>query len=171
MAELTNIGMTSQSSEDRKHFLIGIISDTHSRLSQATLNIFKGVDIIIHAGDIGAPEILEVLEHTAPVIAVRGNMDGGSWINELPDSRVVKIGKVLLYVLHDLYELDLDPKAGGFNAVISGHTHRPVIKEQDGVLYLNPGSVSYPGYAGQNTVALLQVKGKRLSARFVEVGE
>ncbi len=163
--------MKSQSSEDRKDFLIGIISDTHGRLNQATLNIFKGVDIIIHAGDIGAPEILEVLEHTAPVIAVRGNMDGGSWINDLPDTRVVKVGKVLLYVLHDLYELDLDPQAGGFSAVISGHTHRPAIKKQNWVLYLNPGSVSYPGYAGRATVVLLHVKGKRLSARFVEVGE
>jgi putative phosphoesterase len=163
--------MKSQSSEDRKDFLIGIISDTHSRLNQATLNIFKGVDIIIHAGDIGAPEILEVLEHTAPVIAVRGNMDGGSWINDLPDTRVVKVGKVLLYVLHDLYELDLDPQAGGFSAVISGHTHRPAIEEQNGVLYLNPGSISYPGYADRATIVLLQVKGKRLSARFVEVGE
>ena len=163
--------MASQSSEDRKDFLIGIISDTHGRLNQATLNIFKGVDRIIHAGDIGAPEILEVLEHTAPVIAVRGNMDGGSWINDLPDSRVVKVGKVLLYVLHDLYELDLDPQAGGFNAVISGHTHRTALKEQNGVLYLNPGSVSYPGYTRRATVALLQIKGKRLSTRFVEVGK
>jgi putative phosphoesterase len=84
---------------------------------------------------------------------------------------MVKVGKVVLYVLHDLSELDLDPRAGGIDAVISGHTHRPAIKEQNGVLYLNPGSVSYPGYADRAMVALLQVKGKRLSARFVEVGE
>jgi putative phosphoesterase len=158
--------MTSQSSEDRKDFLIGIISDTHGRLNQATLNIW-----IIHAGDIGAPEILEVLEHTAPVFAVRGNMDGGSWINDLPDTRVVRVGKVLLYVLHDLCELDLDPQTCGFNAVISGHTHRAALKEQNGVLYLNPGSVSCPGYTHRATVALLQIKGKRLSAHFVEVGK
>ncbi len=163
--------MTTQSSLDPKDFLIGIISDTHGRLNQAPLDILKGVDLIIHAGDIGAPEILELLQRTAPVIAVRGNMDGGSWTNGLPDTRVVKVGQVLLYVLHDLCQLDLDPRAGGFKVVISGHTHRTSIKEQNGVLYINPGSVSYPGVTRPATVALIQIKGKRLSARLVEVGQ
>ena len=163
--------MTSQSLQDTKDIWVGIISDTHGRLHQSTFKIFEGVDRIIHAGDIGAPEILEVLERIAPVAAVRGNMDGGAWTKDLPDTRVVKIGKVLLYVLHDLGQLALAPQASGFDAVISGHTHRKALKKQNGVLYINPGSVSYPGYTRQATVALLQINGKKMSVRFVKVGE
>ena len=97
-------------------------------------------------------------------------MDGGSWTHDLPDTRVIKWGQVLLYVIHDLGALDLDPQAGGFHAVISGHTHRAALKEQNGVLYINPGSASYPGNSQRATVALLRVSGTHLSARFVEAG-
>lgn len=151
--------------------MIGIISDTHGRLNQDAVDLFGNVDLIIHAGDIGAPEILETLKRRASLIAVRGNMDGGSWTNDLQDTRAVKVGKVLLYVIHDLGELNLDPKAGRYNAVISGHTHRSAIMEQDGVLYLNPGSASYPGDSHRATVALLRIKDTSLTASFVEVGE
>ena len=163
--------MTSQPFQNKKNCLIGVISDTHGRLNRDAVDLFEDVDFIIHAGDIGAPEILEALERRAPIFAVRGNMDGGSWTNDLPDTRVVKLGGALLYVIHDLGELDLDPRASGYDAVINGHTHRTAIREQNGVLYLNPGSASYPGDSQRPTVALLQVKGTDLSARFVEVGE
>ncbi|UCH21956.1 MAG: metallophosphoesterase family protein [Deltaproteobacteria bacterium] len=153
----------------REDFLVGLISDTHGVLNPAVMKLFDGVHEIIHAGDIGAPDVLDVLGRIAPVIAVRGNMDGGSWISDLPDVKVVEVGKVILYVLHDLHQLDLDPYAAGFNAIISGHTHRTAIREQNGILYVNPGSASFPGINYAATIALLRISGERLTARIVEI--
>ncbi|HXM43205.1 MAG TPA: metallophosphoesterase family protein, partial [Bryobacteraceae bacterium] len=98
-----------------------------------------GVDLIVHAGDVGTPEILDALRAVAPLVAVRGNVDTGAWASALPTTAVAEAGGTLIYVLHDLNELDLDPAAAGFGAVVSGHTHKPGSLERAGVLYINPG--------------------------------
>ena len=99
---------------------IGIISDTHGLVRQCVVKAFKDVDLIVHAGDTGKPEVLKTLQTIARVYPVRGNVDGGKWADKLPETEVVKVGQVYLYVLHDVNELDLDPVAAGFNAVGSG---------------------------------------------------
>lgn len=104
------------------------------------IEALRGSDHIIHAGDIGAPDILDQLSAIAPVTAVRGNVDKGAWARKLPETEVVEAGGVSIYVLHDLAQLDLKPKAAGFAAVISGHTHVPRQEMRGGVLYFNPGS-------------------------------
>lgn len=121
-------------------FRVGVLSDTHGVLRPEVLPTLEGADEIIHAGDIVDPEILTQLGQIAPVHAVRGNVDGGSWAARLPKTEVVGIGKALIYVLHDVGRLDLDPAAAGFSAVVFGHSHRPELRRENGVLYLNPGS-------------------------------
>ena len=120
--------------------LIGVISDTHGLLRPEAIDALAGVELIIHAGDIGNPQILEALAQIAPVHAVRGNTDRADWAADLPHTRVVEVGGLLIYVLHELFTLDLDPAAAGFAAVIFGHSHSPHMERKNGVLYLNPGS-------------------------------
>lgn len=148
-------------------YLVGVISDTHGHLRPEGLKAFESADLIIHAGDIGKPAVLEALRRVAPVYAVRGNMDAGGWARELPERKVVEVGAVLIYVLHDLYDLDLDPAAAGFSAVISGHTHKPLIDRQGSVLFLNPGSAG--PFRSPATVALLHLRGSSLQAQVVEL--
>ena len=119
---------------------IGVISDTHGLLRAEALAALRGSERIIHAGDIGSPPILEQLATIAPVTAVRGNVDKGAWARTLPQTEVLEIGGIVIYVLHDLSELDLRPEAAGFRVVISGHSHVPKLEERHGVLYFNPGS-------------------------------
>jgi putative phosphoesterase len=120
--------------------IVGVISDTHGLLRPEALEALAGVDLIIHAGDIGGPDIIDPLRRIAPVHAVRGNVDRGFWANEFSPTEIVEVEGQSLYTLHDLNELDLDPAAAGFRVVISGHTHDPLVKEERGVVYLNPGS-------------------------------
>ena len=155
--------------QHKDNFLIGVISDTHGFLPPAALKSLEGTDLIIHAGDIGKPDILEALRSIAPVVAVRGNMDYGDWTQDLPQTEVVELGDVLLYVLHDVYRLDVEPSAAGFRAVISGHSHRPSVEDVGGVLFLNPGSAGQPGRRRPASVALLHVRGTSLDAWFVEL--
>ncbi|HEU4368846.1 MAG TPA: metallophosphoesterase family protein [Methylomirabilota bacterium] len=119
---------------------LGVISDTHGLVRPEALAALAGVERIVHAGDIGAPEVLDALARIAPVTAVRGNNDRAAWAAGIPETDVVEVGGLALYVLHDLHELDLDPGAAGFAAVIAGHSHRPRVEERDGVVYVNPGS-------------------------------
>jgi putative phosphoesterase len=119
---------------------IGVISDTHGLLRPEAIEALRGSDHIIHAGDVGAPEILDKLASIARVTAVRGNVDKGAWSRKLPESDVLEIGGISIYVLHDLAQLDLKPKAAGFAVVVSGHSHIPKQETRDGVLYFNPGS-------------------------------
>jgi putative phosphoesterase len=147
--------------------LLGIISDTHGLLRPEAVNALREVKLIIHAGDVGAPEILNQLKGIAPVFAVRGNVDTQAWARELPATAIVEAGGISLYVLHNLQELDLKPEASGFHAVISGHTHQPEQHERGGVLYLNPGSAGPRRFHLPVTVALLDVTKKPLRARIV----
>jgi uncharacterized protein len=119
---------------------VGVISDTHGLLRPEAVAALTGVERIIHAGDIGERAVLDTLGRLAPVSAVRGNNDRGGWARDIPETEVVEIGGVAVYVLHDLHELDLDPRAAGFAAVIAGHSHQPRQEVRDGVLYFNPGS-------------------------------
>ena len=149
--------------------LIGVISDTHGLLRPEAVKALKGVELIIHAGDIGASKVLAGLERLAPVYAVRGNIDRGDWARNLPLTRVVEVGGVLLYVLHELFTLDLDPAAVGFAAVIYGHSHSPHLERKDGVLYLNPGSAGPRRFTLPVTVALLRVQNNGLISEFIEL--
>jgi len=119
---------------------IGVISDTHGLLRWEAEAALAKVDHIIHAGDVGTPEVLERLERIAPLTVVRGNNDKGPWADKLPASAIVDICGQRLYVLHDIAQLDIDPVADGFAAVIAGHSHKPAASDRNGVLYLNPGS-------------------------------
>jgi uncharacterized protein len=119
---------------------LGIISDTHGLLRPEAVEAMRGSDRILHAGDVGAPEILEALARMAPLTAIRGNVDTAPWARRLPSTEVVEAGDVSIYMLHDLAQLDLKPGAAGFRVVIYGHSHQPKIEEKNGVLYFNPGS-------------------------------
>jgi hypothetical protein len=141
---------------------VGVISDTHGWLRPEALEALRGSDRIVHAGDIGSLEVLEGLEALAPVTAVRGNVDTGAWARRLSRTAVLELGGAHLYVLHDLNELDLDPKAGGFAAVIAGHSHRPMHEERDGVLYFNPGSAGPRRFTLPVAVGRLVVDGTSL---------
>jgi len=119
---------------------IGVISDTHGLLRPQAVAALQGSALIIHAGDVGSPEILDEVRRIAPVVAVRGNVDRDGWAVRLPHSEIVEHDGIRLYVVHILEDLDLDAPTAGFHAVITGHTHRPKIETKDGVLYFNPGS-------------------------------
>lgn len=119
---------------------IGVISDTHGLLRPEAVELLRGSEHIIHAGDIGAPEIIRALEKVAPVTAIRGNVDTQTWARRFAETEIVDLGGVLIYVIHDVNALDLKPNAAGFAAVISGHSHQPKQEVKDGVLYFNPGS-------------------------------
>lgn len=119
---------------------IGIISDTHGLLRPEATRLLAGVHHIIHAGDIGRPEVIADLARIAPVTAIRGNVDSGDWAAAYPTTARVTLGGRTIFVLHNLKELDVDPAAEGIDVVVSGHSHRPKTETIDGVLYLNPGS-------------------------------
>jgi putative phosphoesterase len=119
---------------------IGLISDTHGLLRPEALRALEGCELIVHAGDVGKPEILDDLRVIAPVVAVRGNVDKGDWASRLPLTAVVPAKSARIYVIHDIHELDIDPAAAGFAIVVSGHSHKASREERSGVLYLNPGS-------------------------------
>jgi putative phosphoesterase len=146
---------------------VGVISDTHGLVRPEAVAALAGVERIVHAGDIGSRDVLEALARVAPVTAVRGNNDRGAWAADVAPTEVVEVGGVSLYVLHDLHELDLDPRAAGFAAVIAGHSHQPRIEERDGVLYLNPGSAGPRRFRLPVSLAHLTITGPRVSARLV----
>ena len=150
-------------------YKIGVISDTHGLVRKSVLKSFKGVDLIVHAGDVGEPKVLDTLQTVAMVHPVRGNVDGGKWTNNLPLTEVVEVGQVYLYVLHDLGSLELDPAAAGFNAVISGHSHIPKIKKVDDILYLNPGSAGPKRFDYPISIAFLYIKGTSIETEIVEL--
>jgi uncharacterized protein len=153
----------------RSRTIVGVISDTHGLLRPQALTALDGADLIIHAGDVGDPQVLSQLRAIAPTRAVRGNIDTGAWAAALPMTEVVDIGDVHLYVLHDLAALDLDPKAAGFAAVISGHTHRPAAAVRNGVLYLNPGSAGRRRFDLPIALARLEIVGGRVSPEIIEL--
>lgn len=149
--------------------LVGVISDTHGQLRPQVIRTLNGVELIIHAGDIGGPHLLAALEGIAPVAAVRGNTDRGEWARRLPRTRLLELGGVRLYVLHELGALDLSPAAAGLAAVIFGHSHQPQWQRQHGVLYLNPGSAGPRRFTYPVTLALLRVQDAKLRPEIVDL--
>src|SRR5712672_3999575 len=150
---------------------IGLISDTHGLLRQEAIEALRGSELIIHAGDVGKPAILEELRKIAPVVAVRGNVDEGEWAKALPQSAVAEAGSVLIYVLHDVNTLDLNPKAAGFHIVVSGHSHKPEKLERNGVLYINPGSAGPRRFQLPITLARLELGSTCPEVEFMELEE
>ena len=148
---------------------VGVISDTHGLLRPEAIEALTGSDVVVHAGDVGGMDILVQLRAIAPTFAVRGNVDTGTWAKSLPMTEVVEVGQLQLYVLHDLATLDLDPRAAGFAAVISGHSHRPSAEMSHGVLYLNPGSIGPRRFTLPIAMARLRVAGERLSHEMIEL--
>ena len=150
-------------------FRIGLLSDTHGLLRPEAQAFLRGSDHIIHAGDICAPEVLAALQALAPVTAVRGNCDRGPWVGPLPEAATVRVGGLLIHVLHDLGQLALDPVRAGIRVVVSGHSHRPLAEEREGVLFVNPGSCGPRRFRLPVAVAELRVYGDRVVARLVDL--
>jgi uncharacterized protein len=149
--------------------VVGLISDTHGLLRDEAMAALAGSDLIIHAGDVGKPEILERLRTVAPVIAVRGNIDKGAWAAALPMTSVVEAGPAIFYVLHDVKELDLDPAAAGFHIVVSGHSHKPSRSERAGVIYVNPGSAGPRRFKLPITVARIDLHESPWKVEWIEL--
>ncbi|HEY0681468.1 MAG TPA: metallophosphoesterase family protein [Steroidobacter sp.] len=149
--------------------VIGVVSDTHGLLRPEALKHLVDVERIIHAGDIGSPHVLEKLQSLAPVSAVRGNNDKGAWAEAIPESLLIEVRGHSIHVLHDLAQIDLSPAAAGIDVVISGHSHKPVIDEREGVLFLNPGSIGPRRFRLPIALARLYVTDTAVRAEIIEL--
>jgi putative phosphoesterase len=148
---------------------VGLISDTHGLLRPEARDFLRGSDCIVHAGDICDPQVLEELAALAPVTAVRGNNDHGSWAERLRDTEILQVGAIRLYAIHDLSLLDIEPGAAGIRVVISGHSHKPHVEERNGVLFVNPGSAGPRRFKLPISAGELLIEGGSVSARTVEL--
>ena len=149
--------------------IIGLISDTHGLLRPEAVRALAGCELIVHAGDVGKPEIIDRLQAVAPVVAVRGNIDKGEWASRLPLSAVVEAKSARIYVIHDVHDLDIDPAAAGFAIVVSGHSHKASREERSGVLYLNPGSAGPRRFRLPITLARLDLRHSPWDVTFIEL--
>jgi uncharacterized protein len=148
---------------------VGLISDTHGLLRPEAERCLQGCDHIIHAGDIGKPEVLDRLAVLGPVTAIKGNVDKGDWAARLPWNDYVQIQGVFIHVLHDISELDIDPVAAEVNVVVSGHSHVPKIAERGGILFVNPGSAGPRRFKLPVSLAELRITGSRVEVKIVEL--
>lgn len=148
---------------------IGVISDTHGLLRPEALAALRGSALLLHAGDIGSPEVLEQLQSIASVTAVRGNNDTATWSQHIPTTTRLTIERTTIYMLHDLKEFDLDPVSEDIQIVIAGHSHRPSIERRDGVLYLNPGSAGPRRFKLPISVATLEIDGATAQATLIDL--
>ena len=153
-----------------REFVVGVISDTHGLLRPEALDVLRGSDMIIHAGDVGKPEVIARLGEVAPLHVVCGNIDNGSWAAALPMTELVEVGDHRFFVLHYIAQLDVDPVAAGFAAVVFGHSHRPSIETRNGVLFLNPGSAGPRRFKLPITVARVKTSGRHIRADIVDLG-
>ncbi|MFL6446008.1 MAG: metallophosphoesterase family protein [Candidatus Sulfotelmatobacter sp.] len=156
---------------EENFILIGVISDTHGLLRPEAMAALRGAEQIVHAGDVGKPEILQQLGEIAPVTAVRGNIDKGTWALKLPETQVVELSDITIYVLHDLGTLDLKPQAAGFEVVISGHSHVPKQELRDGVLYFNPGSAGPRRFKLPITVGRIFIENGAVRGEIVTIAD
>lgn len=150
-------------------YKVGILSDTHGLIRPEVEKVLAGCDQILHAGDVGKASVLKRLARIAPVMAVRGNMDAGSWSHSLPVREMVEIDGIFFYMLHDLYHLDVEPSAAGIHVVVSGHTHQPKIFQKNGVTYLNPGSAGHRRFSYPVSVAMVRIENGIATPRIVEI--
>jgi putative phosphoesterase len=158
-----------QGTEQSGESFVGVISDTHSLVRPQALIALAGAERIIHAGDIGHPTVLTALETIVPVVAVRGNNDRDAWAAAIPETVIVEVDGLRLYVLHDIKTLDFDPTTAGFSGVISGHSHRPRLEQRAGVWFINPGSAGPRRFTLPVTVARLYVHAGTLTPELVEL--
>ena len=154
---------------NRSHLRVGLISDTHGLLRPEAESFLQDSDYIVHAGDICDPAILEALAGLAPVTAVRGNNDRGLWADRLQQIEYLRVGSILILILHDRADLNLDPAVAGVRVVVSGHSHKPLVQERGGVLYVNPGSAGPRRFKLPIAVGELLIAGTSVSARTVEL--
>jgi len=149
--------------------VVGLISDTHGLVRPQALDALRGVDLVIHAGDIGKPEVVEALMRIAPITVIKGNNDRGAWAKKLPDTTILSVGGVRLFLIHDVHDLDFDPFERGIAAVISGHSHKPSIIKRDGVLFVNPGSAGPRRFKLPVVVGKLRIADGKLKAVIIEL--
>jgi len=152
-----------------KRQTVGVISDTHGLLRPEVLKVFKGVSLILHAGDIGDPEVLERLRVLAPVVAVRGNNDRDAWSKRIPEIQTVHAGNAAICMIHDVKELKDTAALQKFQAVVSGHSHKPRIEKREGVLFLNPGSAGPRRFKLPISVARMTIQGAAVHAEIIEL--
>jgi uncharacterized protein len=148
---------------------IGLISDTHGLVRPEALAALEGSQLILHAGDVGRPEVLDALRAVAPVCAVRGNNDRGAWAQRLPERRTVRVANVLVHLVHDLSDLRIDPRRRGIALVVSGHSHRPVVRHEDGVVFANPGSAGPRRFSLPVSLARCEIVGRRVRVRLIQI--
>jgi putative phosphoesterase len=149
--------------------LIGLISDTHGLIRPQALAALKGVHLIIHAGDVGKPEVIKALKAIAPLVVIKGNIDKDAWADSLPETKALKISAARLYVIHNVKELDFAPGARGFSVVISGHSHKPSVVTRDGVLFVNPGSAGPKRFKLPVAVGKLRVGARHITAELIDL--
>ena len=149
--------------------VIGLISDTHGLIRPQALDALKGVDLIIHAGDIGKREVIDALQDIAPVLAIKGNNDIGGWAHRFPETKLVKSGNTRLFVIHNVNELGCDPIARGYQVVVSGHSHKPSVSTRAGVLFVNPGSAGPRRFKLPIAVGKLFIEDNRVNATIIEL--
>jgi len=148
---------------------VGLISDTHGLLRPEALAFLEGSDHIVHGGDICDASVLEALSALAPVTAVRGNNDDGSWASRLRETELFQVGEIFIYAIHDLAHLEMAPSAAGVQVVVSRHSHKPSVERRDGILYVNPGSAGPRRFKLPVSIGELTVTGRSVSARIVEL--
>jgi putative phosphoesterase len=148
---------------------VGLVSDTHGLLRPEVRAFLMGSDYIVHGGDIGGLEILDELAVIAPLIAVRGNNDREPWAADLRETELIRVGNIFVYVIHNLAELDIDPDAAGVRVVVSGHSHKPMVEERDGILYVNPGSCGPRRFKLPISAGEITVSGSAVKARIVDM--
>lgn len=143
---------------------IGLISDTHGLVRAEALAALRGCELVLHAGDIGGPEVLAALQELAPVIAVRGNTDRGEWVRGLAETQEVQIGSAWVHLLHEIDRLAIEPAAAGIQVVVFGHSHQPTVERRNGVLFVNPGSAGPRRFSLPVSVARLEIHPARVEA-------
>jgi putative phosphoesterase len=152
-----------------REIVVGLISDTHGLLRPQAIDALRRSELIIHAGDIGKLEVIHQLRAIAPTFAVRGNVDSQAWAADFPTTEAVEIGQVIFWVLHEISQLDLNPVAAGFAAVVFGHSHQPSIETRDGALYINPGSAGPRRFRLPATVARVSITGRAIRPEIINL--
>jgi putative phosphoesterase len=153
----------------RREIIVGVISDTHGLLRPEAIQALRGSDMIIHAGDVGNPAIIDQLRDIAPSFVVRGNIDKGEWAARLPTTELVAVGRHQFFVLHEISTLDVDPVAAGYAAVVFGHSHRPSVETRDEVLFLNPGSAGPRRFNLPVSIARISVSGRWIRPEIIKL--
>jgi uncharacterized protein len=161
--------LRTQTEKNDDLHVIGLISDTHGLIRSEAVEALQGVELIIHAGDIGKPEVIAALKAIAPVLPIKGNNDIGAWAHRFPKTKLLKSGNTRLFIIHNVQELDCDPVARGYQVVVSGHSHKPSVSTRDGVLFVNPGSAGPRRFKLPVAVGKLFIEDNRVNAEIIEL--